>query len=55
MDERATAALHLRVSSGQREESFSLGTQEAGYRVDAAAHGYEVAGVFRHVHSGTAL
>lgn len=50
------AAIYARVSTTkQGEDGTSLETQEERCRAHAAAHGYEVASVYREVHSGAEL
>src|SRR4051812_12818813 len=46
------AAIYVRVSTDSQEENSSLGTQEAACRRYAEERGYEVAAVYRDVHSG---
>ena len=50
------AAIYVRVSTGAQEtDGTSLDTQEAACRAYAAQQGYEVAEVYREVHTGTEL
>ena len=50
------AAIYVRVSTrGQDDQGTSPETQEAAGRVYGAEHGYEVATVYREVHTGTEL
>ena len=50
-----TAAIYIRVSSAGQEEGSSLETQEARCRDYALAHGFDVQGVYREVHTGVQL
>ena len=53
---QSRAAIYVRVSSpGQQEDGPSLETQEAESRAYAAQHGYQVAVLYREVHTGTEL
>src|SRR5687767_866194 len=49
------AALYPRVSGAGQEDNYSLPTQEQLMRDHAAARGYEVAGVYREVHTASEL
>jgi len=49
------AAIYCRVSTGGQEDNHSMPTQEEACRELAAAHGYDVIGVYRDVHSGFEL
>ena len=50
------AAIYVRVSTrGQDDQGTSSETQEAACRAYAAEHGYEVAAVYREVHTGAEL
>ncbi|HUZ84018.1 MAG TPA: recombinase family protein, partial [Gaiellales bacterium] len=46
------AAIYTRVSTRGQEDNSSLKTQRAACEQHAAAHGYQVVGVFSDVHSG---
>lgn len=49
---KSRAAIYIRVSTEGQEDNYSLGSQEAECRAYAEARGYEVAHVYRDVHSG---
>lgn len=52
---RARAAIYVRVSTAGQEDGTSLETQEAACRAHAVQQGYEVAAVYREIHTGTDL
>jgi site-specific DNA recombinase len=54
-DRPKRVAIYCRVSSAGQEENSSLDTQEAGCRSYARKHGWDIAGVYREVFTGTEL
>src|SRR4051794_18796996 len=55
MPTAARAVIYTRVSSVGQEDNYSLETQEAACRAIAVERGWEVAGIYRDVHTGTEL